>query len=129
MAVYTKINQGEIDFIIANPQGAVGKTIKKRADRVVLAAKAQVGVRTGRLKRSIKTYDHVQVGRTIQSLKIGSDVYYGYWHHEGTRPGHYKRKNIISAPGRGARTMKHRGFHRGTRPNRFLSDNVKYMYL
>jgi hypothetical protein len=129
MGKYSKVDQGQIDFILANPRGDVGRTIKKRADRVVLAAKMQVGVQTGRLRRSIKTYDHIRTGTTIQSLKIGSDVYYAYWHHEGTRPGYYKRKNIIATPRGGVRTMRHRQLHKGTRPNRFLSDNVKYMYL
>lgn len=129
MPSYSKVDKGQIEFIMVNPRGDVGRTLKKRADRVVMAAKMQVGVQTGRLRRSIKTYDHIKTGSTIQALKIGSSVYYGYWHHEGTRPGFYKRKTIIASPRGGVRTMRHRHVHKGTRPNRFLSDNVKYMYL
>jgi hypothetical protein len=129
MGRFSKIDKGQLDLILVAPRGAVGSTIKQRADRVAMAAKMQAGVQTGRLKRSIKTYDHIRAGSTIQSLKIGSNVSYAYWHHEGTRPGRYKRKTLVATPRGGVRTMRHRHTYSGTRPNRFLSDNVKYMYL
>jgi len=64
--------------------GGLWKALDKRGDYAVKMAKAQVGVKSGKLRASIHKR---HVGNfTGQYLWIGSKVNYAYAHHEGTKP-------------------------------------------
>lgn len=117
-------NKLGMDWALKNPEGTLGRHMKKQAMKVVVAAKAQAGVRTGALKLSI----HYTQERTAfgQQVKIGSPLNYALMHHEGTRP------HMITGRDGGmlrftqsSRIVYHRAImHPGTKPNKFLADNL-----
>jgi hypothetical protein len=89
------------------------------------AAKRQVGVNTGALRASI----HMRHFRDTrgQYVRIGSSLPYARLHHEGTRP-HFIRPNtkqVLKFVTRGQLVITHLVRHPGTRPNRYLSDNLR----
>ena len=88
-------------------------------------AKAKVGVKTGRLRRSIHMRHHRDMRG--QYIWIGSDVNYALMHHEGTRP-HLIRPNrakilVFTSRGQVIKTSLVR--HPGTRANKYLSDSLR----
>lgn len=122
----TKINwyEAELDYLLKNPSGVVGRDLGKRGNRVLAAARAQVGVDTGKLKASINLSHERDVRG--QFVKVGSKLNYALMHHQGTRP------HIIT-PNRaqflvftkGARVVYAKSVrHPGTKPNRYLTDNL-----
>lgn len=113
-----------LDFLLNDPYGPVGRHLFVRGRAIMAAAKAQVGVSTGRLKNSI----HMRQTRHPlgQEMQIGSPLSYALAHHEGTKP------HIIT-PDRaqalrftsGSRIVYSRLVrHPGTKPNKFLADNL-----
>jgi hypothetical protein len=116
-----------IQTFLHAPNGAVGRWLTVQGTKVVAGAKAQVGVRTGRLRESIRIQDHrPMVGGQI--MKIGSTVNYAYVHHEGMKP------RIITPKGTtktlrfrtGARIIySKRVVHPGFKPNRYLKDSLR----
>lgn len=108
-----------------SPSGMVAKYLLKRGEKVKFLARRQVGVTTGRLKRSIE----VIVIRDAQGLnaRIGSSLSYAYMHHEGTRPHEITpdRHTALRFSSRGRIVYARRVFHPGTRPNKYLSDNLR----
>jgi hypothetical protein len=133
LGVITSKSSRKLDALLYSPNGSVGKHLRKRAGRVRDAAKRQVGYKTGRLYRSIRVYDHhrVVIGQTI---KIGTAVPYAKYHHDGTKPHmiYPRRKQVLkfkSGTLIGGDVFARSVHHRGTKPNRFLKDNIKYMYM
>jgi hypothetical protein len=102
--------------------GDLWRWMDKRADKVVRGAKRQVGVQTGRLRRSIHSRHSKSL--TGQELMIGSDISYGYMHHEGTRPHIIAPKNGGVLVLRSGHVVRGAVRHPGTKPNRFLSDQL-----
>lgn len=92
------------------------------------AAKAQAGIKTGALKASIKLIHE----RTVfgQMLTIGSPLSYALVHHEGSRPHVITPKNakMLRFTSKGRVVYARTVLHPGTRPNRYLADNL-YMIL
>ena len=78
------IRKAELDFMLNNPSGDVGRYLAKKGKIVQAAAKAQVGVRTGALRASIHMR-HLRDSRG-QYIKIGSALNYALLHHEGSKP-------------------------------------------
>jgi hypothetical protein len=114
----------QMDMMLKQPQGEVGRYLHVRGRAIQAAARAQVGVRTGALRASIMISQERAIGG--QKMKVGSSLPYALMHHEGTRP-----RVINARPGgmlrftRGARVVYTRQvMHPGTRPNKFLSDNL-----
>jgi hypothetical protein len=114
----------ELDYLLNNPSGPVGRSLGRRGLRVANAARKQVGVDTGALKRSISV-SHKRDVRG-QFVKVGSPLNYALMHHEGTKP------HIIT-PNRSQYLVFNKGSrviyatsvrHPGTKPNRYLSDNL-----
>lgn len=115
----------ELDTFLNSPRGAVGRHLKGIGRKIVAAAKAQVGVRTGALRSSIHMR-HFRDPRG-QYIKIGSSVAHAYMHHEGTRP-HLilpKKRQVLRFMSKGQIINTLLVKHPGTRPNRYLSDNLK----
>lgn len=113
-----------------SPNGIVGRDLYKRAKRVERAAKRDVGVDTGQLRELITT-DVQIISRFGLHARVGTwrEPVEGYstWHHEGTRP------HIIAArPGKhlqfhargGAVVYRTAVRHPGTKPNRYLAQNL-----
>ena len=118
-------NRSGLDNLLHNPAGTVGRYLKKKGRRITTAARGQVGVRTGALRNSIHMR-HFRDPRG-QYIKIGSSLSYARMHHDGTKP-------HLILPTRGANLrFFSKGFlvfaqmvrHPGTKPNRYLTDNLK----
>lgn len=114
------------DVYFNNPRGKVGRWLALRGRAILSAAKRQVGVRTGALRSSL----HMRHSRDTrgQFLKIGSDLSYARLHHEGTRPHLIKPKEangVLVFRTRGQLVITHLVRHPGTRPNRYLTDNLR----
>jgi hypothetical protein len=108
----------------------VGRHLHRKGKLIERAAKAQVGVETRALRKSIHMRHHI--GATGQYIKItagGVSAPYALMHHEGTRPHIIKPKPgtpVLRFTGRTgvsvhARIVK----HPGTKPNRYLTDNLR----
>ena len=115
-----------LDFELRNNFGTVGRYIHKVGNRVAQRARQQVGVKTGRLKQSIKL-SHVR-RRGEAAVKVGGYTNYARIHHEGTRP------HIITPNKPGGQLVFMKGSriirtpivnHPGTRPNRYLTDQLR----
>ena len=117
-------NGTELDFLLNNPAGNVGRDLAKRGRKVLDAARSQVGVDTGRLKASLKSNQSRDARG--QFVMVGSKLNHALMHHEGTRP------HIIT-PSRSQVMVFNKGGrviyatqvrHPGTKPNRYLKDNL-----
>jgi hypothetical protein len=118
------MDRAKLDFELNNPQGSVGKHLKKRGRLIVAMARRQVGVDTGELKASIQMI-HERVSRG-QQLKIGSSLGHALAHHEGTSPHIITPRDagFIRFSSGGRVIYTHKVNHPGTRPNRYLSDQL-----
>lgn len=122
-------DQPGYDYVFKSREGIVGKDLSGRADRVAIAAKRQVGVRTGLLRASI----HKEWLRESDlAIRVGSDIAYSYLHHEGTRP-HIIRsvraKALRWVAKDGSIVFAKSVFHPGTHPNRYLLDSLPLAVL
>lgn len=113
-----------LDNLLNQPGGAVGRHLASVGRRIVLAAKRQVGVDTGRLKASI----HMRHSRSGvgQYIEVGSSVKHALVHHEGSRP-HLivpNRAQVLRFTAGTRVVYTHMVRHPGTRPNRYLTDNL-----
>lgn len=105
--------------------GDVYKYLEKLARQLEVRAKAQVNKRSGALAASIKSSVEQHDGEI--SIRIGSPLNYALLVHEGTKP------HVITAHGgrllrftvRGQIVYARRVYHPGTRPNRYLTDNIR----
>jgi hypothetical protein len=125
MAMQIVWRRGALDNLLNNPSGTVGRHLKKKGRKITAAARSQVGVRTGALRNSIHMR-HFRDPRG-QYIKVGSSLSYARAHHDGTKP-------HLILPTRGANLrFFSKGFlvftqmvrHPGTRPNRYLTDNLR----
>ena len=124
MAVKVVLRKAEYEFFFNEPSGKVGRHLAIRGGLIVRAAKAQVGVRTGALRASI----HMRHSRDTrgQYIRIGSAMNYALLHHEGSKPHMIKpdRAQILRFTSRGKVMYAHAVMHPGTKPNRYLTDNL-----
>lgn len=110
--------------LLENPRGGrgtVGAYMRKIGLEILVGSKAMVGVRTGRLRRSISMRQGLR-GR-VQYVEVSANTKYAYMHHEGTR-----KHRINAAQGRllrfnvGGRVVYVRKVnHPGTKPNPYLT--------
>jgi len=126
-SVFVK-NRRNWDLFFENPSGRVGRYLNRKGRAITVAARAQVGVRTGNLRSSIHMR-HFRDSRG-QYVRIGSPLSYAKMHHEGTPP-HLikpKREEKLRFVSRGVVVYTHLVRHPGTRPNKFLTDNLKLIH-
>lgn len=101
------------------------KYLERRNKIALLRAKKQVGFQTGALQRNIRAY---HLGNAMgQFAGLIADKPYALAHHEGTRPHIIKPKEaggvlVFSKGSRVIRTREVR--HPGTKPNKYLSDQL-----
>jgi hypothetical protein len=118
------IYKTQLDYVLNSPQGDVGRYLRKRGILMTASAKNQVGVKTGNLRQSIQMV-HSR-NSIFQYIKIGSNLNYALAHHEGTKP-HIitpNEANILRFSAGGRVVYTHKVNHPGTRPNRYLSDQL-----
>jgi hypothetical protein len=120
---------GVLEYELNDPNGMVGRYLKRRGEIVLLAARAQVGVDTGDLKASLKIIH--RRGGPGQYLWIGSELDHALVHHEGSRPHVIAARNqpFLRFSTGGRIIYTHAVQHPGTRPNRYLSDNLNLVYV
>ena len=107
-----------------DPKGDIGNYLRKRAIKLQGLARRQVGVKTGALKKSIN-YRVVRDGKGLVAT-VGSNNRIALMHHNGTkahiiRP---RRAQTLRFYSRGRIVYSKLVFHPGTRPNRYLTDNL-----
>jgi hypothetical protein len=112
------------DYMLNGAGGMVDNSMRRRALTVQSAARRQAGRRTGILQKSI----HSRRSRDTFGpyWYVGSTISYAYMHHEGTRP------HVIMRNGGGKLRFATSGGivfspmvkHPGTKPNRYLKDNL-----
>ena len=99
--------------------------LEERNRKALARARRQVGFRTGALQRNIRAYHLGNV--TGQYAGLIADKPYALMHHEGTRP-HIIRPTEPGGVLRfrsGSRIVTTREVrHPGTKPNRYLSDQL-----
>lgn len=122
---YFVADEAAMKRLMRSPDGEVGRYLTKLGTRVSVLAKAQVGVDTGALKRSIN-FRLVQTGGGLVAV-IGSDNRIALMHHQGTRP-HIivpRRAQTLRFYSRGRIVYSKLVHHPGTKPNRYLTDNLR----
>lgn len=122
---YFVADEAAMKRLMRSPDGEVGRYLTKLGTRVALLAKAQVGVDTGALKRSIN-FRLVQSGGGLTAV-IGSDNRIALMHHQGTRP-HIimpRRAQTLRFYSHGRIVYSKLVHHPGTKPNRYLTDNLR----
>jgi hypothetical protein len=118
------IYKPQLDYVLNNTRGDVGRYLQKRGILMTTAAKQQVGVNTGRLRQSIEMIHRRD--SLSQYIKIGSSLEYALAHHEGTKP-HIitpNDANILRFSAGGRVIYTHKVNHPGNRPNKYLSDQL-----
>lgn len=113
-----------LDKFLNSPSGPIGRYLYGRGLRVLIAARSQVGVKTGRLKASLHM-EHSRKGPG-QQVRIGSPLNYALLHHEGSRP-HIivpRRAETLRFSARGRIVYTRIVRHPGTKPNKYLTDNL-----
>ncbi len=116
-------DRGAIAQLLHGRNGMVVTDLRKRAIKVQFAAVRQTGKRTGKLARSI----HIETTlRPVAAAYIGSNVRYALLHHDGSRPHAIAAKpgRMLSFSSNGKRVMARMVLHPGTKPNRYLTDNL-----
>jgi hypothetical protein len=113
--------------MVKGPTGTVARWLRGRAKLAVFEAQRQVGKDTGKLAKSIKY--SIKPNRRGQEVSIFSNNKIAYMHHEGTRPHLIFSKKGSNLVFFGSKT-KSLVFtpmvrHPGTKPNRYLSDQLK----
>jgi hypothetical protein len=122
---YVVIRKPALDNYLKSPAGPVGKYLAKKGRLIEMAAKRQVGVRTGALRSSIHMR-HMTDPRG-QYVKIGSPLSYARMHHQGTKP-HLIKPNtahMLRFYSKGQVVFANMVRHPGTPPNRYLTDNMR----
>lgn len=108
-------------------EGSVLADLERRMMRVRDGARAQVGRRTDRLARSIRMRSNASPRSVYVDVEAGgSGIDYTMAHHDGTRPHviRAKRARAMRFEWRGRIVFATKVNHPGTRPNRFLTDNL-----
>ena len=126
MSVKFKYNKNTLgyEYVLRAPQGITGRAMQGRANKIRNAARLQAGFRTGALKVSIEA-SRVKSGVNI-SYEIGSGLSYAMMHHEGTKPHliHGRNGGMLRFTSQSRVVYSREVMHPGTRPNRFLTDNI-----
>lgn len=123
---YVYIDPDRLAAFVASGGGPIMADLSRRGSNVQAGARRQVGKVTRRLERSIVKRPGVD-GRGPFVLVVAEGVPYGVWHHEGTEPHRIRARpgRVLSWVSGGERRFATSVSHPGTRPNRFLTDNVR----
>lgn len=119
------------DFLRFSKYGIVGRDMTRRGHYIAMRARAQVGVDSGALRRTIRqeTYNGRSLSRGPYTRVSAGDTKtrYALMHHEGTRPHEIKptgRKSVLKFNVGGKTVYATRVMHPGTRENNYLTDHL-----
>lgn len=126
MTPLIKLDNVALQRILVSEEGPVMRDMAVRATRVQGGAVHQAGKKTGKLSQSIvKRYVLDSKGPAIW---IGSEQPHALLHHEGTRPHVILPKKgavLVFVSKQGQTVFSRRVNHPGTKPNRYLVDNLQ----
>lgn len=122
-----RLNERGLYSVLQSQRGPVARHIRAKGAQVTIIAKSLAGVRTGRLKRSIKmTRDRTFKGG--YAVLVGSDLRYALVHHQGASPHSITPKQpggVMVFRGRRGMVFAHHVSHPGHRPNPYLVTALK----
>jgi hypothetical protein len=131
-----QLNQQQIDRILTSPAGPVAKALLVRGYRVQAQARKNLGggasgpkrIDTGKLRTSISVQLR-RIGTDVLTVRIGTNVRYAIWVHDGTGlygPLHRvitpKTKRYLRFKPHGSDKYVFAQSVKGMRPNPFLAD-------
>jgi hypothetical protein len=122
-----KFYEWALNLELHTPAGGLWKDLERRSTMAMYGAKAQVGVRTGALRKSLyKTHTADSRGQTVI---MGSNLSYALLHHNGSKP-HFiapKDEGGVLVFRSGSKIIRsQRVLHPGTRPNPYLSRQLRH---
>lgn len=118
------IYEDRVHEILRLPSGLVRPYIEKKVTEVANLARVQVGVKSGELRASI-SHRMGPVGGEV-SGKVKASDWKALMHHEGTKPHKIPAKTkVLTVPSGQTVLFRQHVNHPGTKPNRFLTDNLK----
>lgn len=122
-----RLNEKGLYATLRSQRSPVARYIRLLGEETVVVAKGLAGVKTGRLKRSIKMTRDRNLG-VEYSVLVGSDVRHALVHHMGARPHVIRPQNpsgyLKFRSGSGvvyAKSVKHPGHG----PNRYLTEALR----
>lgn len=120
-----KWNKGELDHLLNQPSGPVGKHMKTIGLKTLAGAKAMAGYRTGELRAKLYM-KHKRKGR-YQYVEVGSKAKHAYMHHQGTKRHLIRPDNgrILRFNVGGQVVYARKTLHPGTKPNPFLTVQMR----
>lgn len=123
MAVFVKDPVGWKEFT-ASPKSPIYKDIDARGHRLHGFAVRQVGRKTNALATSMTTRTTVDLLGIVNTT--GSDNEIALLHHNGSRAHEIRprRAKVLRFVQNGRVRYAHRVWHPGTKPNRYLTDNL-----
>lgn len=123
MAVFVKDPVGWKEFT-ASKKSPIYKDIDSRGQRLQNMAVRQVGKKTGKLASSIHTRTTVDLLGIVNTT--GSNNPIALLHHNGSRAHAIRprRAKVLRFVQNGRVRYAQRVWHPGTRPNRYLTDNL-----
>lgn len=124
MAYFVR-NQAGWNDMTRNPSGLIGSYFKRKGEMLEQLAKQQVGKKTYMLQRSItNSMSHASTGFIV---RVGSDNPIAHLHHEGTKAHTIRPKTAktLRFNSHGKIVYAKVVHHPGTRPNKYLSDNLR----
>jgi hypothetical protein len=123
---YVYVDPARLTAFLRDGGGPILAELSRRATNVQTGAKRQVGKESRRLERSIVKRQGVDA-RGPWVMVVTEGVTYGVMHHEGT-PAHTIRAKpgkVLAWQSAGDWHFARSVNHPGTRPNRFLTDNLR----
>lgn len=119
--IYTPV----LDRMLNSPSGETGRLMARIGRQIQAGGKARVRKRSGRLARSIKVSQYRDTRGQV--VKVGSNLKYAYYEHEGTRPHviNPRRGRVVTFRSGGRRVFARVVLHPGTRGSRFLVEPMR----
>ena len=128
MATFVKDPAGWKEFT-ASPRSPIYRDVNSRGRRLEFLAKNQVGVRTTRLRESMTSRTTVDARGIVNTT--GSNNKIALLHHQGSKPHpiYPKRAKTLRFVQNGRVRYAQRVYHPGTKPNKYLTDNLRKVVL
>lgn len=118
-------NKEGMNWVLKHPNGPVGRHLLTLGREIHMLARIQVGKKSFALMRSLN-YSIANKGGGLV-VTVGSANSIALMHHEGTRP-HIimpKRASTLRFYSRGRIVYAKVVRHPGTKPNKYLTDNLR----
>ena len=119
-----RVTDRDITKLMGGPRSPLNPYLHRIGRRVSSAAQRQVGVRTGDLQASI--HYRVEIVSGLPGVWVGTHNRIARIHHEGSLP-HIITPNkvkVLRFTKNGRVIFTKEVKHPGTKPNRFLTDNI-----